>query len=800
MRTYSSSDYAGAAKRLPHGLATALHRDLGISGADYLAHAAAESRAVIVTDALKASGVDILGSHMDGTRLVVNTSAADAAAVSAAGATAAIGAPTAPPLAGTFTPANGSAIYGGQQYFWYTVSGAVANTAQCSIGFPGYRTSDGAQQSVTAGHCLVGTSSATNIYAIPDSVPGLLTQNEFDLRSAIGNPASGSAKYGSGYDTGLINILSSIPETGSAQTWGYSTTGMPQDQAPIDVTGYTAAIVNADLCKSGSRTGWTCGTVTAVNQSVEIGDTGGTRVVNSIVATTCLLPGDSGGAGLIGTNAVGLDDSTSDVDSCDVPGYESTFFPLVSPSQYASVTTGYGTTWRPKVTLSQPIITAPETGAPLAAASVITGTVANPSYGETVSLFLDGSSKAFESASASSGTWSLPVNAISPGAHNYTVKSFLGPWSHSSPSLANSFTALGAIVVAKPTISGTAKVGSTLTARATISPTGTTPSYQWKSGSRNVGGDQPTYAVQPTDAGARITVSVSASKTGYTTAPNVTSSATSAVGLGTLVKHILVVAGARNVGQTLTATTAAWGPGDVALSYRWLRNGKAISGATHSTYLLAAADRGRKITVMVTGRLAGYATGSEASTTRTYTGYPLFAAAPAPTISVTSPVVGQSLRVTPGRWAPGTVKLSYQWRANGSAISKATMSTFTVPTNDVAKTITVTVTGRETGFFTTSRTSVATARVASIPFKVAGSPTIAAGAILAKGKIWRVVTGYWSPAPAFGYQWLRNGAAIPGATRSSYTITSSDLSKSITVAVTARRTGYTSVKTVVSVP
>jgi hypothetical protein len=799
MRTYSSSDYAGAAKRLPHGLATALHRDLGISGADYLAHAAAESRAVIVTDALKASGVDILGSHMDGTKLVVNTSTADAAAVAAAGAAVAIGAPAAVPLAKTFTPANGSAIYGGQQYFWYTVSGAVANTAQCSIGFPGYRTSDGAQQSVTAGHCLVGTSSATNIYAIPDSLPGLMTQNEFDLRTAIGHPASGSAKYGSGYDTGLLNISSSIPETGSAQTWGYSTTGMPQDQAPIEVTGYTAAIVNADLCKSGSRTGWTCGTVTAVNQSVEIGDTGGTKVVNSIVATTCLLPGDSGGAGLIGTNAVGLDDSTSNVDNCDEPGYESTFFPLVSASNYASVATGYGSTWRPKVALSQPVITTPDTGVILAATSAITGTVANPSYGETVSLFLDGSSKVFESASASSGTWSLPVSGISPGAHSYTVESFLGPWSHSSSSLANSFTALGTIVVAKPTISGTVKVGSTLTARATISPTDTTPLYLWKSGSRIVGGDQPTYAVQPTDAGARITVSVSASRAGYTESQNVISSATAAVARGTLARHVPVVTGHRNVGQTLTAKTT-WGPGTVSLTYKWLRRGKAIPGATQSTYVLVAVDRGRRINVKVTGTLVGYTTASTTSSTRTDTGARLFAAAPTPTISDTNPVVGQTLRVTPGTWAPGMVKLSYQWRANGSAISKATKSTFTVPTKDVAKTITVTVTGRETGFVTATRTSVATARAASIPFKAAGTPTIAAGAVLATGKIWRVVTGYWSPAPTFGYQWLRNGIPIPGATKSIHTITSSDLGKSITVAVTARRTGYTSVKTVVSGP
>jgi hypothetical protein len=788
MRSYSSSDYIGAAKKLPGGLATALHRDLGISGAEYLANAAAESRAVVVTDALKASGVDVLGSHMDGTMLVVNTSAADAAAVTAVGAVAAVGAPAAVPLPTTFTAADGSNIYGGQAYVWLDSKYQY----QCSIGFPGYRTSDGAEQSLTAGHCLTGSTSSTGIYGIPDSVPSSLAAPA-PGRSLIGHPASGTTKFGSGYDSALLNI--SVPETSSVQTWGGGA-GAANSSAPVGLTGYTSAIVGANLCKSGSRTGWTCGTVTAVNRSVEVDDTG-TETVNSIVATTCLLPGDSGGAGLIGTNAVGLDDSTSNSDSCDVPGYESTFFPLVSTSAYASVTKAYGTTWFPKVTLSQPVITAPDTGATIAATSAITGTVANPSYGETVALYLDGSSTAFESASASSGSWSLTVNAISPGAHNYTVAAFLGPWSHSSTSANNDFTSLGVIHVAKPTISGSAKVGSTLTARATISPAGTTPSYQWKSGSRVVGGDQSTYAVQSTDLGARITVSVSASKTGYTSASAVASSATAVVVRGTLVKHVPVVTGHRNVGQTLTATTT-WGPGTVALTYKWIRLGKAIPGATYSTYVLQAADRGRRITVKVTGTLAGYTTASETSSTRTDTGAGLFGAAPTPTISTTIPVVGQALTVIPGTWAPGAVKLSYQWRANGSAISKATKSTFTVPPKDVTKRITVTVTGRESGFVTTARTAAATARVASIPFTVVGTPTIAAGAVVAKGTVWRVVTGAWSPTPTFSYQWLRNGASISGATKSIHTITSSDLGKTITVAVTARRTGYTSVRTVVS--
>ncbi len=49
------------------------------------------------------------------------------------------------------------------------------------------------------------------------------------------------------------------------------------------------------------------------------------------------------------------------------------------------------------------------------------------------------------------------------------------------------------------------------------------------------------------------------------------------------------------------------------LSYQWLRNGKAIKGATKSTYKLAKSDKRKKITVKVTGKRAGYTTKSVVS-------------------------------------------------------------------------------------------------------------------------------------------------------------------------------------------
>ena len=73
------------------------------------------------------------------------------------------------------------------------------------------------------------------------------------------------------------------------------------------------------------------------------------------------------------------------------------------------------------------------------------------------------------------------------------------------------------------------------------------------------------------------------------------------------------VTGSVKVGRKLTADPGAWGPGDVELSYQWLRSGTAIVGATDAVYALKAADKGKTITVKVTGEKSGYVTVSKTS-------------------------------------------------------------------------------------------------------------------------------------------------------------------------------------------
>jgi hypothetical protein len=48
----------------------------------------------------------------------------------------------------------------------------------------------------------------------------------------------------------------------------------------------------------------------------------------------------------------------------------------------------------------------------------------------------------------------------------------------------------------------------------------------------------------------------------------------------------------------------------VSVRTSWKRNGKTITGATQSTYVLVKADRGQKITVKVTAHRHGWTDGS----------------------------------------------------------------------------------------------------------------------------------------------------------------------------------------------
>jgi hypothetical protein len=85
-----------------------------------------------------------------------------------------------------------------------------------------------------------------------------------------------------------------------------------------------------------------------------------------------------------------------------------------------------------------------------------------------------------------------------------------------------------------------------------------------------------------------------------TASPDASASAKAKVKVGTV-----AIKGKVKVGRTLKATVKGATSG-ATVTYRWLRGGKAIKGATKATYKLTAKDRGKRISVRITLTKSGY--------------------------------------------------------------------------------------------------------------------------------------------------------------------------------------------------
>lgn len=158
-----------------------------------------------------------------------------------------------------------------------------------------------------------------------------------------------------------------------------------------------------------------------------------------------------------------------------------------------------------------------------------------------------------------------------------------------------------------PTVSGAARVGSVLTAKAGTWPAGTELAYQWSVGGKVVpGATAPSYRVAAKDAGRLVTVAVTGTKSGWAPVTRTSAPVKAAPGRLTRTPRPFQV-GLPKVGRTLRVDTGRWDSG-VKLSYRWYRNGKPIAGATKKSFKVTKADAGKRLRVKVTARKTGYTT------------------------------------------------------------------------------------------------------------------------------------------------------------------------------------------------
>jgi hypothetical protein len=303
------------------------------------------------------------------------------------------------------------------------------------------------------------------------------------------------------------------------------------------------------------------------------------------------------------------------------------------------------------------------------------------------------------------------------------------------------------------------------------------------------------------------------------------------------------ISGAAVAGAELTAETGTWRLSPV-FTYQWKADGNDIPGAIESTYTLTPGDVGKSITVEVTASRPNYISVTQETAPLGSTVTPNTFDVPAAPAVTGTVKAGEALTVSAGTWDPEPDAITYQWYADGVAISGATGSSYNLKSSDAGKSIAVTVTAEKEGYATQTRTIQVSGIVAKSADAIAAeanakaikdledkiaelekanadanakaikelqdkvakleknqSTATAAKAFTAAavpkitgkakvGKTLKVKVGKWSPVPKFTYQWYAGGKAIKGATKATLKLKKAQKGKKITVKVTGKKAGY----------
>ena len=357
-----------------------------------------------------------------------------------------------------------------------------------------------------------------------------------------------------------------------------------------------------------------------------------------------------------------------------------------------------------------------------------------------------------------------------------------------------------------PAIEGAMQVGTTASLNtgsllwelrgSTITPT---LKYEWLRGTTLVG-SSATYVIQPADAGAQISLRVTPTYAGgvFSTSvtPITTTPRTAAAGVFTGTPVAIV-----SINKPTMTLTAALQPGSVAetgltLSYQWLRNGVNITGATASTYkLVDPADRLKDISVRITYAKSGYPTQSVTSNPTSYT---LQAALTVGITPSSTPSVGSILQVTSAGYVYAPNSVTYQWyRKTGTAAGVPIVGTlgtnpaYTVTAADTGSSIYAVVTGSLGGYFPDIQTTAPIA-VPGLPWS--GSlvvPTVTMTNVATLTLTATLPAGSVTSTPyASAWQWYRGSTPIPGATLSTYKVTTADTGYAVFARLTATKPLY----------
>ncbi len=429
------ADFSEAGAALPVELQQALARDADLTGAEWLAQSEAGNAAADVVADL-AEVIEVVDARLEGYDLVVTVeTAADALIAQEVGARVEFGTAAesrvSEPIEGLEQAAD---LRGGMPYLFPD----GASSFRCSVGFVGFDSQTDQLQIMSAGHCEGNTGSMRTAKTVdrPTISGGSITAPDRTIGNAglhvtdeFANPGflDGGQPIRTYYDLGMTPVTNNTwvgkPEV---VTWGNSTSGAPLASAPLVIRDAGPAIVGSTLCKSGSTTGWTCGPITDVDEIQFVGSgtascpaTGGNYCVGSIQANLCVRGGDSGGAAVVGSRAVGITSAATNslVPTCTATNNIGVFSTLYSAVPAYEQVTKIFPDWEPllgfdsELTNVNPRIPFSTTSLP---ARVIGGATRH-----TVSVSIDGGTAVSRPVSAN-GAWDVPIGSLT-GTHTWSA-------------------------------------------------------------------------------------------------------------------------------------------------------------------------------------------------------------------------------------------------------------------------------------------------------------------------------------------------------------------------------------------
>ena len=154
-----------------------------------------------------------------------------------------------------------------------------------------------------------------------------------------------------------------------------------------------------------------------------------------------------------------------------------------------------------------------------------------------------------------------------------------------------------------------------------------------------------------------------------------------------------------------------------------------------------------------------------------------------------TPVVARTLSGTAGTWSKKAT-LKRRWLRDGQPISGATAARYRTRPADVGHDLTFRVIAIRAGYAATTAASTPV-RIRPGTLRVRKAPGITGKRTAGHSLAGHV--GKWRPTPKLARQWLCDGLAIAGATRSTWKLTAADRGHTLQVRVTATRAGYTTV-------